>query len=210
MLYSSIFVAMVVLSMLGSMLWAIMTNENNDYEATLAHSYTVFFLKFPCSVALHFVLYPEVAKGMNLMKFANNQNDQFVTHGAEISFCLGCIQVFTALFAEAINLYMLTYQHTVQHCIIHFVALEVIMDVSNMYFESLMSNKLKAVMHHPPQVVHKGRDISFADRSLFHKIARLVYKLTRLIYVGFIFYYVPFVVFFLQWTTEKTPPLHVA
>jgi len=98
---------------------------------------------------------------------------------------------------------MLTYQHTVAHCIIHFVALEVIMDVSNMYFESLMSNKLKEVMHHPPKNTHKGRDIKWSERSFFHKVARLFYKALRCFYVSFIFYYVPFVVIFLQWFTEK-------
>ena len=118
---------------------------------------------------------------------------------------LGFLQVLTALLAEGINLYMLTYQHTVAHCIIHLIALEVIMDVSNMYFESLMSNQLKEVMHHPPKVVKKSSEIIICDRSLFHKIARVFYKLLRCFYVGFIFYYVPFVVIYLQWITDYNP-----
>ena len=81
---------------------------------------------------------------------------------------LGLVQVTTALLCEFVNIYMLTYQHTVQHCIIHFVALEVIMEISNMYFESLKSNKLKEIMHHAPKVVIKGKDIKFSDRSFFH------------------------------------------
>jgi len=75
MLYSTLLVAMVVMAMLAAMLWAIASNENGDYAAELAHSSVVFYVKFPCAVALHLVLYPEVAKGMSIMKFANNQHD---------------------------------------------------------------------------------------------------------------------------------------
>merc|ERR1711865_953004 len=49
-------------------------------------------------MALHFVLYPEVANGMSLMKFANNQQHLFVDYGSEISWILGFSQMFSALF----------------------------------------------------------------------------------------------------------------
>mmetsp|Transcript_12167 Transcript_12167/g.20511 ORF Transcript_12167/g.20511 Transcript_12167/m.20511 type:complete len:217 (-) Transcript_12167:89-739(-) len=202
MLYSTLLVALVVTIMLTCMMYAIVTNEAGEYTPAFSHSFAVFIVKLPCAVALHFALYPEVAKGMGLMKFSNNQPDLFVEGGSQIGFLIGCVQVFTSIFAEGINLFMLTYQHTVSHCIIHFVALEVIMEVSNLYFESLMGNKLKAVMHHPPKIEHRGKDIKFAERSLFHKCARLFYKMLRCVYVGFLFYYVPFVVLFLQWITK--------
>jgi len=72
--YSALLVAFVVISMLFCMNYAILTNENGDYTPSLSHSFAVFYIKFPCAIALHFCLYPEVAKGMNLMKFANNQH----------------------------------------------------------------------------------------------------------------------------------------
>jgi hypothetical protein len=81
----------------------------------------------------------------------------------------------------------------------HFVALEIIMEVSNLYFESLMNNKLKAIMHHPPELVVKGADIKFMQRSLFHKVARMIYKTIRCLYVSCVFYFVPFAVIYLQW-----------
>ena len=96
---------------------------------------------------------------------------------------------------------MLAYQHTVQHCIIHFVALEVIMEISNMYFESLKGNKLKEIMHHAPKCVKSGKDIKFSERTLFHKGARILYKVLRSFYVSVIFYFVPFSVMYLQWIT---------
>lgn len=58
-----------------------------------------------------------------------------------------------ALFCECINITLLTYQHTTDHCIIHFVALEVIMDVSNFYAEAMMENKLKEFVEEAPKPV---------------------------------------------------------
>merc|ERR1719473_1342914 len=113
---------------------------------------------------------------MNLMKFANNHSEDFVRLGSEIGFMLGGIQVLTALIAEVINLWLLSLQHTISPCIMHFVALEVIMEVSNYYFEALMNNKLKVIMHHPPKLHIKG---------------------LRCLYVSVVFYYVPFFVIFL-------------
>jgi len=62
-----------------------------DGSKTLVDSFIVFYVKIPCSVALHFYLYPEVSKGMNLMKFANNQHDQFVRYGSEIAYVIGMV-----------------------------------------------------------------------------------------------------------------------
>ena len=81
----------------------------------------------------------------------------------------------------------------------HFVALEIIMEVSNLYFESLMNNKLKVIMHHAPKLETKGSDIKFMERSLFHKLARMIYKFIRCLYVSVVFYFVPFAVLYLQW-----------
>ena len=83
------------------------------------------------------------------------------------------------------------------NCIIHFVALEVIIDISNMYYESLKSNFLKEILHHPPKTMVCGVDIQFSKRTMFHKIARIIYKILRCFYVGVIFYFVPFSVLFL-------------
>lgn len=71
------------------------------------------------------------------------------------------------------------------------------MDISNMYYESLKSNLLKGILHHPPKATNHGHDIVFSERSLFHKGGRVLYKLLRCLYVGVIFYFVPFSVLFL-------------
>lgn len=113
MFYSCMIVFAVVDSLLFCMFYAIWSNEGDQYTPNIAHSFAVWFVKFPCTLALHFVLCPEVTAGMNLMKFANNQPDQFVRYGSEVSYWLGLNQVFSALFCEGICIYLLAYQHTV-------------------------------------------------------------------------------------------------
>jgi len=196
MFYSTLIVAFVVCSMLGCMVIQIVTGTD---ELTFPHDFSVFYVKFPCAIALHFCLYPEVAKGMELMKFANNHPELFVPGGSEISYFIACIQVFCSVLAEVINITLLTNQHTVDHCIIHFVALEVIMEVSSLYYESLMHNKLTQILHHPPKISNHNRDLKFAERSVFHKFARIFFKAFRALYVGVIFYFVPFTVIYSQW-----------
>ena len=172
-----------------------------EEEKELPRSFLVFYVKLPCAIALHFCLYPEVAKGMNLMKFANNQCDQFVEYGSEVSFGVGFIQVFTALLAEYINIKLLISQTKVELCIIHFVALEVIMEIAALYFKSLMNFKLKAILHeNRPKCLHRSCHIELKKRSYFHIFARVFYKIIRAIYVSVIFYYVPFMVVIGEWS----------
>jgi hypothetical protein len=71
------------------------------------------------------------------MKFANNHSYLFVDCGSEISFIIGFNQCILSIFCECINMWMLSNQHTVSHCIIHFVALEVVMELSKIFQESL-------------------------------------------------------------------------
>jgi hypothetical protein len=72
MLYSSLLVHLVVTLMLCCQLYAMEINEDGEYTPLIAHSFPVWVIKMPCSYALHFMLYPEVANGMAIMKFTNN------------------------------------------------------------------------------------------------------------------------------------------
>lgn len=74
-----------------------------------------------------------------------------------------------ALIAETLNIIILVYQQSVSHSIMHFVAMEVISRVSNIYFEGIVhTNKLVEVMHYRPRIVHRGEDIKFLQRPKFH------------------------------------------
>lgn len=199
--------------MLVIICYAIITNEQNRYDPSFAHNFPTFLVKIACVMALHFVLYPEVAKGLNIMKLANQHHTLFVDFGASVAYLLGLTQVSLATICEFINLFMLTYQHTIAHCIIHFVAFKIVVDLSNIYFESLMNTKLKVIVEHQYQPEmddeyreknKKTRDI-FSERTCFHKIARLIYKVYRCMFVSLNFYFTPFIVVYWQFLVK---PLH--
>jgi len=133
------------------------------------------------------------------MKFANNSPDSFVTYGSYVAYLLGFITMITAVVAETVNIYLLSNQHLISHCIIHFVALEVITEVSKIYFEGQEgTNKLVVLMHHHPEVHSCSRDIGFGDRNCINKILRIIYRSFRSVYVSLFFYFFPFAILFLQ------------
>ena len=75
-------------------------------------------------------------------------------------FIVGLMKFCTALFAEVVCIYLLAYQHTIEHCIIHFVALEVVVEVPKFYFESMKENeKLFEMFEHPMHITKRGKDI---------------------------------------------------
>jgi hypothetical protein len=71
------------------------------------------------------------------MKFANDHSYLFVDCGSEISFIIGFNQCFLSIFCECINIWILSTQRTVSNCIINFVALKVVMELSKIFQESL-------------------------------------------------------------------------
>jgi hypothetical protein len=87
-LFNSIMLFFLQNLMLTCMLYSMMYGEEEE-NFGFARSYAVFVVKFPSAICLHFVLYPEVMQGMNIMKYANNQVDNFVEGGDQISFIIG-------------------------------------------------------------------------------------------------------------------------
>lgn len=196
-------IQLTTFAMLGMVFYAIFTNEGGRFTPTYPKNFPLFLVKIACVMALHFVIYPEVSKGMNIMKLANQHPTIFVKEGDKVSYILGFIQVSLAILAEILNIYMLTFQHTIEHCIMHFVAFEIIVELGNIYFESLMNNKLSSIVHHPPifnekQVGENKDPRPFRDRSCFHKVGRGIYKIFRCAYVSLNFYMVPFAVIIWQ------------
>jgi hypothetical protein len=54
---------------------------------------------------MHLLLYPEVKKGMILMKYTNNHPEKF--EAPSIAFYIGFMQYFTSIFAEFVNIWLL-------------------------------------------------------------------------------------------------------
>ena len=109
-----------------------------------------------------------------------------------IPFLVSYVQFMINIAAEVLNLYMLLYQHSVEHSIIHFVALEVIIEIPHFYSSALIDDKLKDKIFSKIHHLHKhnkGREINFwKDRSLFNKWGRINYVVFRALYVSVIFY----------------------
>ena len=78
MQWSGYTVNFVIFGMLSMITWAILIDEGGDYTPCINTEFPLFFIKWPCAVALHFAMYPQVLKGMKIMKFANNQPDMFI------------------------------------------------------------------------------------------------------------------------------------
>lgn len=78
--FSCFFSQMITCGMLGCELYAMLVNESGGYLPKTAQTWTLFGCKFLSAIALHFMLYPEVADGMTVMKFSVASFDQFVDH----------------------------------------------------------------------------------------------------------------------------------
>lgn len=161
------------------------------YSVNASTSFELVLAKFVCSSALHIMLYPEIARGMGLRKYVGNHHELFTNPAAvtAIAFTNNLIQFFT----EALCIYLLSYQHTVEHCIVHFVALEILVELPHFYSNSLVDDKLKerifSKLHHL-HIHNKSKDIDFwKDRSLLSKFSRVNYKIFRAFYVSVIFYF---------------------
>lgn len=67
----------------------IILDPNGHFNLSFTRNIWVTWVKFPCSVGLHLFLFPEVKKGMNIMKFSSNHGKMFAGKGAFISYVLG-------------------------------------------------------------------------------------------------------------------------
>jgi len=106
-------------------------NEGDAYALTVTKIYVLVLVKIVCSQALHLWLYPHIYRSMSWMKYINNHEDLF--DKARIPFMIAFTQMIVNILAEMLNIYMLAYQHSVEHAIIHFVALEVIIEIPHFY-----------------------------------------------------------------------------
>jgi hypothetical protein len=199
-LAQTILIQILVLFMLIAQHYAWYTNENHEYHNVPDHSIILTLVKLPCIIALHFVLTPEVDNALKVMKFANQESHQFVGNGSLIVFCLAFLEALVSVYNLLMGVCLLTFQHSINHAIVHFIALHVISEVSEIYFEALASNNrmLWDIEPYLPEKETRGKDIQFSQRTCFHKLARFVYKIFRCFYTSVVFYFVPFLPVIIQ------------
>lgn len=82
-------------------------SDPSEFHLDFEPKFPVLLVKLPCAIALHLYLHPEVRKGLDIMKFSNNQAELFHSYGSHISFVLGFLQIFISLFAQIINIILL-------------------------------------------------------------------------------------------------------
>ena len=51
--------------------------NHGDYKIFAASTFRLQVVRFACAIALHLLLYPEVNKGMEIMKFSSNHFEMF-------------------------------------------------------------------------------------------------------------------------------------
>ena len=137
MIYQSLTIAIVQFLLIAAVFYAVTTNEGGEYSNTFQPSLMLFYVKMPCSVALHFFLFPRAQTGMNMMKFANNNPGLFVDWGAVgVTYTLGLIQFLTSLAVEYVNVNILAYQTSIESSIIYFVMLHNLSEVAEIYFHA--------------------------------------------------------------------------
>ena len=116
----------------------------NYYKLTVSVDVTVIFSKFACSCALHLMLYPKFNKSMSLLKHINNHT--YLYNNPTAAQLIAACQTVIIFGAELTNLYMLAYQHESEHVIMHFVTLEVIVELPELYMNSLVEDAQKDII----------------------------------------------------------------
>ena len=94
---------------------------------------------------------------MKLMNFANNHPEKFAS--SKIAFGIGFLQVSISFATEIVNLALLNSYKTVDKCIINFVTLGVVLDLTKFYYKALGDNKLKSVFDKTVKKTNKGAEI---------------------------------------------------
>ena len=143
------------------------------------------------------MLHPEVGRSMQLMKYALN-HPKYFTH-EKIAFGITFVAFVINILAELLNLFMLLYQTTIQHCIIHLVTLEIIIEIPHIYMGSLMDDHLKDRLFEQNAHLHvhnKSSTIPWSSRSMSNKLGKMIYRIFRILYVSVIFYFQPFLLMF--------------
>ena len=106
------------------------------------------------------------------------------------------------MFAAIVNLLTIGTKKEVAECIVHFITVEVIMEIPKFYFESMKEPELQKLMHHSLHVVKKGKDIKFMERPFSNKIQRIVYIFLRAIYTSLFFYFFPYLLIALNFISS--------
>jgi hypothetical protein len=102
------------------------------------------------------------------------------------------MQLIGALFTEIINIILICGQETIMDTIVNFIALGVIAEIDNYYYDALATSPFKQAVEEPLKVSHTSKSLPFEDRPRSGKCLRFNYRLIRIWYISAYYYFTPF------------------
>ena len=100
-----------------------------------AASQKIVLCRFLCAVILHITLTDEIKQGFGCMKYALSHPYKF--RSWKQAFWIGCAQLLIVIAVELVNLAILTTNHTIMDIIMNFLALVIIADFDDFFFQSV-------------------------------------------------------------------------
>lgn len=149
------------------------------------------------------------------MKFTSNHPTKF--HSWVIPFVMGFMQTQMVTIIELVNLINICANNNIMDIVMNYVALAVVADFDDYIFEAV-----KRGDNYPELLEYKGlqwdvttssqctheedyeKRLTFNERKLGNKIARIVYCICRLIYISVYFYFFEFLTLILIFTFPIT------
>ena len=104
------------------------------------------------------------------------------------------MKFFGAFLTEIVNILLLCSQNTVMDCVLNFIALGVISEIDNMYYDSLKHAPLKKALEEPPK---KKKDGIEYDKTLGIRFFQLIYEIFSFVYRTYYYYFMAFTAVFL-------------
>jgi len=107
MLWAALTAQFMVFLMLACQYKEIALNFEGDYRPALATNFGLFIVKFAAMFALHLLLTPQVRNGLSIMKYANQNPEQFTPDGAFYAYWIGLNQTAISIICILVNVYLL-------------------------------------------------------------------------------------------------------
>jgi len=173
-----------------------------DYELKV-YSLTVYVAQFMAGLLVHLDLVMHVKEAITKIKYINNNPEEFISIGVPLLTC--GFQLVASLYNEFINMLMLTTRTSVEYCITHFIAFEVIAAIGNIYVENLQDFPLKHETHHTPlKNMNRSQNIDWSTRTFTHKVLRVVYKILRCFFCSIYYYFVSYLIIIIPFLVNLT------
>ena len=100
--------------------------------------------RFLCVIFLHISLADELSQGFKMMKYANNHSWKF--HSWWNAYLVGFCQMVVLVSVELVNLAVILTNTTVMDTIMNFLALVIISDFDDYYFQTIKDEPLSKLI----------------------------------------------------------------